>query len=139
MPSEMADWRRDVIVALAQSRNHDREDVQSVVKVAAEAAVGHHPGQVSVCGRHQAHVHLDGPGVAQVFELLFLATRRATWAVTPAGCRLPRRGRVFPGASVLTEFLALLQKGSFLPVTNRQPGVLRWGIISTALGVLHHG
>jgi hypothetical protein len=35
-------------------------------------AVGHHPGQVAVRGRHKAHVHLDGPGAAQAFELLLL-------------------------------------------------------------------
>src|SRR4029077_12822711 len=43
-----------------------------VVEVAAEAAIGHNPGQVAVRGRHEAHVHLDGPGAAQAFELLLL-------------------------------------------------------------------
>ena len=38
---------------LAQGRQHQREDVQPVVEVLAEAAVGDHPGQVAVGGRHQ--------------------------------------------------------------------------------------
>ncbi len=49
---KMAHQRRDVLGALAQRRQRDREHVQAVVEVAAEAAVGYHPGQVSVRGRH---------------------------------------------------------------------------------------
>ena len=68
----MADQQRDVVAALAQGRQHDREHVQAVVEVAAEAAVGDHRGQVAVGGGHQAHVHLDRLGAAQALELLLL-------------------------------------------------------------------
>ena len=45
---EMADQPRDVVAALAQRRQHEREHVQAVVEVAAEAAVGDHLRQVAV-------------------------------------------------------------------------------------------
>ena len=70
--SEMADQPRDVVTAFSQRRQHDREDVQAVVEVFAEAAVGDHSRQVAVRGRHQAHVHLDRLRAAQALELLLL-------------------------------------------------------------------
>src|SRR5438552_1089221 len=69
---EMADQPGDVVAGLAQRRQHHGEDIQTVVEVAAENAVGHQPRQVAVRGRHQAHVHPDGPRAAQALELLLL-------------------------------------------------------------------
>jgi hypothetical protein len=69
---EMAHQTRDVLRAIAQGRQHEREDVQAVVEVTAEAAVSDHLGQVAVGGRHQAHVHPKRLGAAQALELLLL-------------------------------------------------------------------
>src|SRR5215813_11230269 len=69
---EMAGKHRDVLGALAQGRQHDREYVQAIVEVAAKAAVGDHVRQIAVRCRHQTHVHPDSSGAAQAFELLLL-------------------------------------------------------------------
>jgi hypothetical protein len=69
---EVADQPRDVLGPLPQRRQHDGEHVQAVVQVGAKGAVGDHPGQVAVGGRHQPHVHLDRLGAAQPLELLLL-------------------------------------------------------------------
>ena len=69
---EVADQPRDVVRPLPQRRQHEREDVQPVVEVLAEAAVGDHPRQVAVRGRHQPHVHLDRLRAAEALELLLL-------------------------------------------------------------------
>ena len=68
----MADQPRDVVRPLAQRRQHEREHVQPVVEVLAEAAVGHHPGQVAVGGRDHPHVDLDRLRAAEALELLLL-------------------------------------------------------------------
>jgi hypothetical protein len=51
---------RDILGAIAQRRHGDREDVQPIEQVLAEAAVLHVGDAVAVGRRDDAHVHLDG-------------------------------------------------------------------------------
>src|SRR5437588_6696451 len=68
----MRDEVRNVLAALAQWRQRDRENIQTVVEVDAKFAPLHHLHQVTVCCRHQPNVHLVSTSAAQAFELLFL-------------------------------------------------------------------
>src|SRR5439155_4824654 len=61
---EETDQRGDVVGSLAQRRDLDREDVQAVVEVVAEALLLDQPGQVAVRRGDQADVDLDRPGAA---------------------------------------------------------------------------
>ena len=94
---EMADQQRDVVAALAQRRQHDREDVQAVVEVAAEAAVGRPsaPGRGSwpPPGARPPGSSACCPGARTPAP----AARGAAWAAAPAECRRPRRGTASPG------------------------------------------
>ena len=66
---EGPDQERDVLRALAQRRHDDREDVEAVVEVLAEAPAADVLGEVAVGGRDHAHVDLDRPRAAQPLEL----------------------------------------------------------------------
>ena len=54
---EVLDEHRDVVAALAQRRDADRDHVEAVVQVLLEAAVGDHLLQVAVGGGDDADVH----------------------------------------------------------------------------------
>src|SRR5262249_49922528 len=69
---EVSDERRDVLGTLAQGRQVDREDVQSVVEVVAEAALVDHRKQIPVGRRDHAHIDLDRPRATEALELLLL-------------------------------------------------------------------
>src|SRR5436190_5436587 len=70
--TKKTDQRGDVVGSLAQRRDVDREDVQAVVEVVAEALLLDQPGQVAVRRGDQADVDLDRPGAADTLELLLL-------------------------------------------------------------------
>src|SRR5262249_12673281 len=69
---EVAHERRDVFRALAQRWHVDREDVQPIVEVVAEAVLVDHPEESAVGRRDHPNVHLDGPRAAEVLEFLLL-------------------------------------------------------------------
>src|SRR5206468_2714347 len=62
----------DVLVTLAERWHTDRDDIEPVVEVLAEAPLSHHLGQVLVRGGDDAHVDLDGVRAAEALELALL-------------------------------------------------------------------
>ena len=64
--------QRDIFRALAQWRQMDREDVQSIVEIVTKFAIGDHLLQIAVSGCDQAHIGLDQLITAQTFKLLLL-------------------------------------------------------------------
>jgi hypothetical protein len=64
--------RLEVVQALAQRRQPDRQHVQPVVEVGAEAAGGHHRRQVAAGGGDHAHVDALDAVAAQRLDLLLL-------------------------------------------------------------------
>src|SRR5207253_3689410 len=69
---EVADERRDVLRAIPQRRERDREDVQPVVEVVAEGPGRHHLREISVGRRDESDVDSFGARAAEPFELLLL-------------------------------------------------------------------
>ena len=63
---------RDVVLALAQRRHVDRDDVEAVVEVLAELPVGDHLRQVAVGRRDDADVGAQRAGAAEALELVLL-------------------------------------------------------------------
>ncbi len=70
-PQEVIEQRRHVVLALAQRRDRDVDDVEAVVEVFAEFAGGDPLGQAAVGRRHHAHVRVDA--VAFVADALDFA------------------------------------------------------------------
>ena len=64
--------RHDVVLALAQRRHLDRDDVEAVVQVLAELARLHHRRQVAVGRGDQPHVDAQRARAAQPLELVLL-------------------------------------------------------------------
>ena len=58
----------NVVASLAQRRDHDGEDVQPVIEVAAKVFRGDHLRQVHVRGGDQAGIGMHGPGASQPLE-----------------------------------------------------------------------
>ena len=69
---EKADQRLDVLGALPQRRDADREDVQAVVEVVAEPVFVNHLNEVPIRCCDQTDVDLDRPGAADALELVLL-------------------------------------------------------------------
>src|SRR5271170_7315894 len=61
-----------VLGAVPQRRSRNWENLQTIVKIAAEKLVAHHLRQVSVGRGHQADVNRDGSGTAESLEGFFL-------------------------------------------------------------------
>jgi len=76
---EVVGEQRDVLRALPQRRDADREDVQAVVEVFTEAVPFDHLGEVPVRRRHQTDVDLDRPSPAEAHELLILEHPEELW------------------------------------------------------------
>ena len=68
----MAGELRNVLAPLAQRWHGDREDVQPVVEVLAEAALADLVLELAVGRGDQPHVHLDRPVAADALELALL-------------------------------------------------------------------
>src|SRR5882672_1094335 len=68
----MADQPRDVIPALAQGRQDEREDIESIIQVISESTLGYHLGQIAIGGGDQTNVHANRPRAPQTLEFLFL-------------------------------------------------------------------
>ncbi|OGL00334.1 MAG: hypothetical protein A3E31_01655 [Candidatus Rokubacteria bacterium RIFCSPHIGHO2_12_FULL_73_22] len=62
----------DVLAALAERRHVDRDHVEPVVEVLAEALLPHHLREVLVRGSHDAHVHAQRSRAAEPLELALL-------------------------------------------------------------------
>jgi len=69
---EVCGQERDVFAPLAQRRHAQREDLEPVVQVLAEASGLHFLLEVPIRGRHDAHVHLARGGGADGANLAFL-------------------------------------------------------------------
>jgi hypothetical protein len=69
---EASSRRHDVVLALAQRRHLDRNDVQAVVEVLAELARLHHRRQIAVGRRDQPHVDAQRARAAEPLELVLL-------------------------------------------------------------------
>ena len=67
-PQEMLGQERDVLAALAQRRQRDRDDVQAVVQVLAELPFGHELLQVPLRGGDDAHVHRERSRAADALD-----------------------------------------------------------------------
>ena len=66
---EVVDEGDDILAALAQWRQMDRDDVETVVQVRAEGAVAHPLMQVAVGGGDDPYVDADGLLAADTVEL----------------------------------------------------------------------
>jgi hypothetical protein len=62
----------DVLAALAQRRHGDRDDLEPVEEILAEALLAHELAELLVGGGHDAHVDAHGPGAPQPLELALL-------------------------------------------------------------------
>src|SRR5438445_13631325 len=62
----------NVVAALPQWWQRNRENIQTVVKVDAKFATLYHFRQVTVCCSDQPYIHLVSPSATQALELLFL-------------------------------------------------------------------
>ena len=69
---EVLQQRRHVFGPLAERRQHDADDVQPVIQVAAELPGANHVGQVAVRAGQEAGVNLDGNRPADGHYLLLL-------------------------------------------------------------------
>ena len=69
---EVPDEERDVLAALAQRRDLDREHLEAVVEVGAQAPLGDGGLEVAVGGGDDAHVRLDRVRRAEALERPFL-------------------------------------------------------------------
>src|SRR5207302_2619373 len=76
---EVADERRDVLRALPQRRDRDREDVQPVVEVASEGPGRDHLLEVAVRRGDDAHVDLLRARTPEALELLLLQHAQELW------------------------------------------------------------
>src|SRR6266849_6975912 len=63
---------RNIFWARPQWWQQHRENIQTIIEVAAKFAPVHHLHQITVRCRHQTNVHLMSPTAAQALELLFL-------------------------------------------------------------------
>ena len=78
--------------AIAQRRQRDREDVEPVVEVLAELAVGDQLLEVAVGRRDDAHVDLDRLGAADALELALLQHAQQLDLHLHRQVAAPRRG-----------------------------------------------
>ncbi len=65
--------KRDVLLAVAQRRHHDRHHAEAEEKVVAKFSLAHHLLEVPVRGRDEPHVHLDRRIPAHALERPLLA------------------------------------------------------------------
>src|SRR6202007_1458336 len=69
---EIADQEGNVFPALAEGREENGEDVEAVIKVAAEFFFGDELGKVRIGGGDDAHIDANGAIAAEALEFLFL-------------------------------------------------------------------
>ena len=69
---EAADQERDVFLALAQRRKMERNYVEAMEEIFAEAAFAHELGEIFVGGGEDADVYFYGVGATEAHEFAFL-------------------------------------------------------------------
>ena len=69
---ELPEQRRDLLAALPERRDADRENVQAEVEVVTEPPLRAKPVQLAVRRRHDADVSPQRPGPAHALVLPFL-------------------------------------------------------------------
>ena len=69
---EMFEQQQQIVAALAQCRQLDREAVQPVVEIAAKLIVGDHVLQIAIRGGDDAHIGLQRRIAADALEPLLL-------------------------------------------------------------------
>jgi hypothetical protein len=62
----------NVFLTFAQRWYPDRKDMQAVVRITAEFAVGNHLFEIAIRGRHQAHIHSSRVRTPQPLKLALL-------------------------------------------------------------------
>jgi hypothetical protein len=61
-----------IISALAQRRDIDRDDIQTIVQILAKTPVFDHRFQVAVRRSEHAHIHFNRPGSSDAQDLFLL-------------------------------------------------------------------
>src|SRR5579864_752527 len=69
---EIADQHGDILAALAQRRDDEREDVEAVIQIHAELLIAGQRAQIAMGGGHQAEVRHQSARAAQALELAVL-------------------------------------------------------------------
>ena len=69
---EFAEEKLDFALPFGQARDLDRHDVEAVVKILAEFALGHGLDEVAISGGDDARVDLDRARAADALELVLL-------------------------------------------------------------------
>ena len=64
--------QQQIGLSLAQRRNEDREDIQSIVEILAERSLGDGCLKILIGCRDQTHIGVQRFGAADAFELAFL-------------------------------------------------------------------
>ena len=85
--------QRDVLLAIAQRRHEDRDDVEPEVQVLPEPAGLDLAGQVLVGGGEHARVHPDAGACRRPARRPAPAAPAAPWPASSGSCRRSRRGR----------------------------------------------
>src|SRR6185312_9407237 len=67
----MVDQDGDVVAALAQRRQREREHVDAVEEILAELAFAHLLGEITMGGNHYPHVDLHCPASSNALDLSF--------------------------------------------------------------------
>ena len=99
--------RRDVLDALAQRRQRDRDHAQAEVEVLAEPAFLHRLVEVDVGGGDQAEVGLDRAGAADALDLALLnRAQQLGLQVEPQVADLVEEERAAGGELELADLLA---------------------------------
>src|SRR5262245_37939125 len=79
LADEVIDERVDVVWALTQRRQRDREDVQAVVEVVTEVSRFHHPEKIAVRRGDHADIDVDRPCSTYTLELVLLQHAEELW------------------------------------------------------------
>src|SRR5258706_5442245 len=75
----MAHQPRDVVPALAQGRQGERKNIESIIQVISESTLSHHLGQVAIRGGDETNVHANRPRAPQSLEFLLLEHAQQLW------------------------------------------------------------
>src|SRR4029077_12431726 len=66
---EVTHQGRNVLFALAKSRNGHRKNIKPIIKVAAELTISDHLCQISISGGYKTQIHVYGLAFAETFKM----------------------------------------------------------------------
>ena len=93
-PGEVHREHRDILAAVAQRRDVDREYIETVKKVGSEKVRVAHLLQIAIRCGHQAHIAANRANAAQALELLLLQYAKQLWlklkGISPTSSRKQR-------------------------------------------------